>query len=117
MLVAGDNVHSTLSIVWIHLLPEPKARSHANAHGWAMNISLGQEWGFEWHSFFNFAFMINNKLTGNKPQTGEEIKVHLPEKNATTDSAKNTASQTPGLNQEKTTKDNLLPSDGDNLTV
>lgn len=52
----------------------------------------------------------------NKAQTGEDIKKNLPIKNAMTDNAKNAASQTPGLNQAKTTRDDLLPSDGDNLT-
>ncbi len=49
-------------------------------------------------------------------QKGKEIKKKLPEKNRMTDSIKNTASQTPGLNQAKTTRDDLFPSDGDNLT-
>jgi hypothetical protein len=43
-------------------------------------------------------------------------KEDLPVKNATTDTVKNTASETPGLNQENTTRDDLFPSDGDNLT-
>jgi hypothetical protein len=40
----------------------------------------------------------------------------LPIKNPATDDTKNIAVQTPGLNQAKTTSDNLFPSDGDNLT-
>jgi len=52
----------------------------------------------------------------NKVQKGEEIKKNLPVKNKMTDSIKNTASQTPGLNQANTTRDDLFPSDGDNLT-
>ena len=52
----------------------------------------------------------------NKVQKGEEIKKNLPVKNNMTDSVKNTASQTPGLNQANTTRDDLFPSDGDNLT-
>ena len=52
----------------------------------------------------------------NKVQKGEEIKKNLPVKNKMTDSVKNTASQTPGLNQANTTRDDLFPSDGDNLT-
>ena len=52
----------------------------------------------------------------NKAQTGEAVKKDLPIKNAMTDTVKNTALQTQGLNQAKTTRDDLLPSDGDNLT-
>lgn len=59
---------------------------------------------------------IKNKAVKNEPQTGEDVKKGLPVKNAATNSAKNAASQTPGLNQSKTTRDDLLPSDGDNLT-
>lgn len=55
--------------------------------------------------------------TENKTQKGEEIKKHLPVKNAMTDKAKNAAARIPGLNQAKTTRDDLFPSDGDNLTV
>jgi hypothetical protein len=43
-------------------------------------------------------------------------KKDLPIKNAMTDNTKNAASQLPGLNQSKTTRDDLFPSDGDNLT-
>jgi len=57
-----------------------------------------------------------DKPAESKAQTGKEIKKNLPEKNKMTDSIKNTASQTPGLNQAKTTRDDLFPSDGDNLT-
>ena len=57
-----------------------------------------------------------DKPAESKPQTGKEIKKNLPEKNKMTDSIKNTASQTPGLNQANTTRDDLFPSDGDNLT-
>ncbi len=56
------------------------------------------------------------KAITNKAQTGEVIKKDLPEKNAMTDTVKNTAQQTPGLNQANTTRDDLFPSDGDNLT-
>lgn len=56
-----------------------------------------------------------NKITENKPQTGRAIKKGLPVKNAMTDSIKNAASQMPGLNQEKTKRDDLFPSDGDNV--
>lgn len=49
-------------------------------------------------------------------QTGKSIKKGLPEKNVMTDPVKNTARQTPGLNQSKTVRDDLFPSDGDNLT-
>ena len=55
--------------------------------------------------------------TENKMQKGEEIKKDLPVKNAMTDQVKNAAAQIPGLNQAKTTRDDLFPSDGDNLTV
>lgn len=55
-------------------------------------------------------------LGENKVQKGEELKKNLPAKNKMTDSVKNTASQTPGLNQANTTRDDLFPSDGDNLT-
>lgn len=51
-----------------------------------------------------------------KGQAGEAVKKDLPIKNAMTDTVKNTALQTPGLNQANTTRDDLLPSDGDNLT-
>jgi hypothetical protein len=52
----------------------------------------------------------------NAPQTGSELKEELPAKNPMTDDTKNTATQTPGLNQARITRDDLLPSDGDNLT-
>jgi len=58
-----------------------------------------------------------NKVTNNGPQTGETTKGGLPIKNKMTNSVKNTASQTPGLNQTKTQRDDLMPSDGDNLTT
>ena len=51
-----------------------------------------------------------------KEQTGKEIKKDMPVKNAVTDSTKNTASQTPGLNQVGTTRDDIFPSEGDNMT-
>ncbi len=57
-----------------------------------------------------------DKPAENKAQTGKEIKKNLPEKNKMTDPIKNTASQTTGLNQTNTTRDDLFPSDGDNLT-
>ena len=57
-----------------------------------------------------------DKSGESKAHTGKEIKKNLPEKNNMTDSIKNTASQTPGLNQANTTRDDLFPSDGDNLT-
>jgi hypothetical protein len=50
-----------------------------------------------------------------KAQTGKAVKKGLPIKNATTDAVKNTASQT-GLNQARTRRDDLFPSDGDNMT-
>lgn len=52
----------------------------------------------------------------NEAQKGEEIKKGLSVKNKMTDPVKNTASQTPGLNQANTARDDLFPSDGDNLT-
>ncbi|MEO6253128.1 MAG: hypothetical protein ABIO79_07485 [Ferruginibacter sp.] len=52
----------------------------------------------------------------NKAQKAGSIKKDLPIKNAMTDAVKNTALQTQGLNQAKITRDDLLPSDGDNLT-
>jgi hypothetical protein len=52
----------------------------------------------------------------NKAQTREVVKKGLPIKNAMTDGIKNIASQTPGLNQANTTRDDLFPSDGDNMT-
>lgn len=58
----------------------------------------------------------NEKPTSEKPQTGKEIKTDMPVKTPTTDNTKKSASQTPGLNQAKTTRDDLFPSDGDNLT-
>ncbi|MBC7938083.1 MAG: hypothetical protein H7Y86_22260 [Rhizobacter sp.] len=57
-----------------------------------------------------------DKAIINSIQTGKDVKKDLPIKNAMTDVVKNTASQTPGLNQTKTTRDDLLPSDGDNMT-
>ena len=57
-----------------------------------------------------------DKSKANKAKTGEAIKKDLPVKNAMTDSIKNTASQTSGLNQANTTRDDLFPSDGDNMT-
>ncbi len=56
-------------------------------------------------------------FTENKAQKGKELKKGLPVKNAITDSIKNAATQTLGLNQVKTTRDDLFPSDGDNMTV
>ncbi|MEP7238574.1 MAG: hypothetical protein ABI685_11935 [Ferruginibacter sp.] len=53
----------------------------------------------------------------NKAQSGKAIKKGLPIKNTMTDQVKNTASQTSGLNQAHTTRDDLFPSDGDNLTT
>jgi len=60
----------------------------------------------------------DNKETAqtNEAQTGEAVKKDLPIKNGMTDTVKNTAQQTEGLNQAKITRDDLLPSDGDNLT-
>ena len=52
----------------------------------------------------------------NKSQISDDVKKDLPVKNAMTDTVKNTASQTPGLNQANTTRDDLFPSDGDNMT-
>ena len=65
--------------------------------------------------------MTMKKNTTESPSAGEPkkdtvIKKDLPVKNNMTSSKKNTASQTPGLNQAATTRDDLLPSDGDNLT-
>ena len=57
-----------------------------------------------------------NRPVEDNAQTGTEIKKNLPVKNKMTNSVKKTASQTPGLNQTKTTRDDLFPSDGDNLT-
>jgi hypothetical protein len=61
--------------------------------------------------------MKKDKATADKEQTGESVKKDLPVKNTMTDAVKNTASQTPGLNQVKTTRDDLFPSDGDNMTI
>lgn len=49
-------------------------------------------------------------------QAGREIKKDLPVKNRMTEQIQNTASQINGLNQASVTSDDLLPSDGDNLT-
>ena len=57
-----------------------------------------------------------DKVKSTPIQTGKDIKKDMPVKNVMTDAAKNTASQTPGLNQDKTTRDDLFPSDGDNMT-
>lgn len=59
----------------------------------------------------------NEKPNSEKPQNGKEIKKDMPVKTPATDGTKKAASQTPGLNQAKTTRDDLFPSDGDNLTV
>ena len=58
-----------------------------------------------------------DNVAENKAQTGKAVKNDLPIKNTVTDDVKNTAAQTPGLNQEQTTRDDLFPSDGDNLTT
>ena len=42
---------------------------------------------------------------------------NFPVENNTTDAAKNIASQTPGLNQAKITRDDQFPSDGDSSDV
>lgn len=62
--------------------------------------------------------MKKNKKSSVKreKQTGKGIKKDMPVKTNSTDNIKNTASQMTGLNQEKTTRDDLFPSDGDNLT-
>ena len=57
----------------------------------------------------------NRVVTSNK-QPGNDLKKNMPVKTNSTDNIKNTASQMPGLNQEKTTRNDLFPSDGDNLT-
>ena len=44
------------------------------------------------------------------------LKKDMPIKNTITDRIKNSASQTTGLNQANTSRDDLFPSDGDNLT-
>ena len=59
---------------------------------------------------------IKDKAIANKAQTGRAIKKGLPIKNGMTNTVKNTALHTEGLNQSKTTRDDILPSDGDNLT-
>lgn len=56
-----------------------------------------------------------DKIKVNK-EADKSIKKEMPVKNAMTDNIKNAALQLPGLNQTKTTRDDLLPSDGDNLT-
>jgi len=57
-----------------------------------------------------------NVVTVEKSKPGSSVKKDLPIKNAMTDNTKNAASQLPGLNQENTSRDDLFPSDGDNLT-
>jgi len=57
-----------------------------------------------------------NEAIANEAQTGKPVKKDMPVKNSVTDDIQNTALQTPGLNQDKTTSDDLFPSDGDNLT-
>ncbi len=47
---------------------------------------------------------------------GRDSKKDMPVKNAMTNAVKNTALQTNGLNQAGITRDDLFPSDGDNLT-
>lgn len=58
----------------------------------------------------------HNPTQNGKPQTGKDIKKDMPVKNPMTDPKKRSASETPGLNQDRTTRDDLFPSDGDNLT-
>lgn len=58
----------------------------------------------------------HEKPADNQPQKGLETKEGLPEKTPATDSSKNSASQMPGLNEEKITRQDTFPSDGDNLT-
>jgi hypothetical protein len=77
--------------------------------------------GHYFQIYFKYKIKDMNKAdqTGkgdNIPQTGEDIKKGMPERNAMTDKVKNSATQTNGLNQEKTTRDDLFPSDGDNMT-
>ena len=60
--------------------------------------------------------MKKDKSTINNPDKLEELQKDLPVKNAVTNSVENSAKYTPGLNQEKTKRDDLFPSDGDNLT-
>lgn len=57
------------------------------------------------------------EITEDKPQTGFDIKHHLPIKNAMTNDIINAALQTTGLNQANITRDDLFPSDGDNMTI
>ena len=56
------------------------------------------------------------KKGDNIPQTGESVKEGLPQKTPVTDNVKNSATQTNGLNQERISRDDLFPSDGDNMT-
>ena len=49
-------------------------------------------------------------------KAGKANKKDLPVKNPITNAVKNAATQTAALNQSKTTRDDLFPSDGDNLT-
>jgi hypothetical protein len=76
-----------------------------------------------WHNFSipidKYSIMKKDEKTEaqkNRPQTGKPVKEELPIKNPATDTTKNSATQTPGLNQSAITRDDLLPSDGDNLT-
>ena len=57
-----------------------------------------------------------DQALGNQAHTRKSIKKGMPIKNGMTNTAKNTALQTEGLNQSKTSRDDMLPSDGDNLT-
>ncbi|MFT3910949.1 MAG: hypothetical protein QM737_16135 [Ferruginibacter sp.] len=59
---------------------------------------------------------VAKKIKENTAQKGAELKKGLPIKNTTSDPVKNTALNTSGLNQEKTSRDDLFPSDADNLT-
>ena len=58
----------------------------------------------------------NDKAIINKANTGEGVKTDLPIKNTMTDAVQNTARQAQCLNQANTTRDDLFPSDGDNMT-
>jgi len=88
----------------------------AIGHGpWTINheSSLGIIFMRIW---FNLLIMKKDKKSNSHIGKAQDITKDLPVKNATTNATKNTAVQTPGLNQEKTSRDDLFPSDGDNMT-
>ena len=60
--------------------------------------------------------MKKDDFTESEAQRELNIKKDLPVKNVMADSVRNSPNSTPGLNEDKITNDDRLPSDGDILT-